>query len=96
MLRPMKQLTKAYTDIRKALVSLDRISVILNRKSEIHESVDQIEKSNFENKIEFKKVSFSYENEIEVLKDISLEVNKGEKVALVGGSGTGKTTLVNL
>jgi len=96
MLRPMKQLTKAYTDIRKALVSLDRISVILNRKSEIHESVDQIEKSNFENKIEFKNVSFSYENEIEVLKDISLEVNKGEKVALVGGSGTGKTTLVNL
>ena len=96
MLHPMKIITKAYAEIRKALVSLDRVSVILNRESEITESEDQIEKKTFNKRIEFKNVLFSYENHTEVLSDINLEVNKGEKVAIVGGSGTGKTTLVNL
>ena len=96
MLHPMKKITKAYTDIRKALVSLDRISVILNRQSEIIDSPSAIEKKSFENKIEFKNVSFSYNEQMEVLKNISFDVKKGEQVAIIGGSGSGKTTLVNL
>jgi subfamily B ATP-binding cassette protein MsbA len=96
MLHPMKKITKAYTDIRKALVSLDRISVILNRQSEIIDSPSAIEKKSFENKIEFKDVSFSYDEQMEVLKNISFDVKKGEQVAIIGGSGSGKTTLVNL
>ncbi len=96
MLHPMKKITKAYTDIRKALVSLDRISVILNRQSEIVDSPSAIEKKSFENKIEFKDVSFSYDEQMEVLKNISFDVKKGEQVAIIGGSGSGKTTLVNL
>ncbi|RLC50701.1 MAG: hypothetical protein DRI23_06545 [Candidatus Cloacimonadota bacterium] len=96
MLHPIKKITEAYADIRKAMVSLDRIYEILNRKSEIMTSVDQIEKNDFENKIELQKVCFSYEGGDEVLSDVSFEINKGEQVALVGGSGSGKTTLVNL
>ncbi|MCK4311211.1 MAG: ABC transporter ATP-binding protein [Candidatus Cloacimonetes bacterium] len=96
MLHPMKIITRAYAEIRKALVSLDRVSIILDRESEITESEDQIEKKTFNKRIEFKNVLFSYENHTEVLSAINLEVNKGEKVAIVGGSGTGKTTLVNL
>ena len=96
MLHPMKKITKAYTDIRKALVSLDRISVILNRQSEIIDSPSAIEKKSFESKIEFKNVSFSYDEQMEVLKNISFDVKKGEQVAIIGGSGSGKTTLVNL
>lgn len=96
MLHPIKKFTEAYADIRKALVSLDRVYVILNRGSEIMESKDQIAKSEFQDKIELKEVSFSYDDKQEVLSNVSFEINKGEQVALVGSSGSGKTTLVNL
>ena len=96
MLHPIKVLTKTYTDLKKALVSLDRIFVILNREPEIKEFSKNISKNSFENKIVLDNVCFSYEKGIKVLKDISFEIDKGEKVALVGSSGSGKTTLVNL
>ncbi len=96
MLHPMKAITKAYTNIRKALVSLDRISEILNRESEISESSSITEKKSFENTIEYKNVSFAYIGSVNVLNGINLKINKGEKIALVGGSGSGKTTMVNL
>ena len=96
MLHPMKALTKTYANIRKALVSLDRISEILNRESEITESSSQIKMKTFEKSIEYKNVCFSYNGSEEVLRDINLIINKGEKIALVGSSGSGKTTMVNL
>ncbi len=96
MLHPMKAITKAYANIRKALVSVERISEILNRKSEITESSSQIEMKTFEKSIEYKNVSFSYNGSEKVLKDINLTITKGEKIALVGSSGSGKTTMVNL
>jgi len=96
MLHPMKAITKAYANIRKAMVSVERISEILNRESEITESSSQIEMKTFKRLIEYKNVSFSY-NELEkVLKNINLTINKGEKIALIGSSGSGKTTMVNL
>jgi len=96
MMHPIKQITQAYADIKKALVSLDRIYEILNRKSEIMTSADQITKSDFKHKIALQNVSFSYEDGNEVLSSVSFDINKGEQVALVGGSGAGKTTIVNL
>ncbi len=96
MLHPIKVLTKTYTELKKALVSLDRIFVILNREPEIKESVKSIRKNSFDDKIVLENVFSRYDNKTEVLKDISFEINKGEKVALVGSSGSGKTTLVNL
>ena len=95
MLHPMKQLTKAYSNIRKAMVSLDRISKILNRTSEISEAEDAVEKKGLDKKIEIKNLSFAYEESL-VLKNINLTINKGEQIALVGSSGSGKSTLVNL
>jgi len=96
MLHPMKAITKAYANIRKAMVSVERISEILNRKSEITESSSQIEMKTFEKLVEYKNVNFSYNESEKVLKDINLTINKGEKIALVGSSGSGKTTMVNL
>lgn len=95
MLHPMKQLTKAYSNIRKAMVSLDRICEILDNDSEVKENKNAVAKSGFDKIIEIKNLTFAYEKE-DVLKEINLTINKGEQIAFVGSSGSGKTTLVNL
>lgn len=96
MLHPMKNLTKAYADIKRAQVSLDRIFYILEREADIVNFKNPISKHTFEKNIILKDVNFAYTKSADVLKNINLEINKGEKVAFVGGSGAGKTTLVNL
>lgn len=95
-MHPLRTLTKAYADIKKALVSLDRISYVLNLETEIKEADNPLEKKSFDNEISLNNVSFFYKKSKIVLKDISFKIKKGEKVALIGGSGAGKTTLVNL
>ena len=96
MLHPMKKITTAYTEIRKAMVSLDRISEILDRTSEIKEKSDAVVKQTFDDSIKFQDVSFSYDDHKKVLRSVSFEIKKGEKVAFIGSSGSGKTTCVNL
>lgn len=95
-MHPIKTLTKAYADIKKALVSLDRISYIINLETEIKEAENPVGKKTFEHSISISNVSFCYKQEFCVLRDINFDINKGEKVAIVGESGSGKTTLVNL
>jgi subfamily B ATP-binding cassette protein MsbA len=96
MQHPIKELTKAYADIKKARVSLDRILMVLNQPSELKNSEHPQPKKSFDRHIVLKNVSFSYNRESQVLDNISLEIHKGEKVAFVGSSGSGKTTLINL
>lgn len=96
ILHPLKTITKAYADIKKAMVSLDRISEVVNEKNDIIECQNPIPKSGFNSDIKLKNVSFEYLPEMKVLKNISLKISKGEQVALVGRSGSGKTTLINL
>ncbi|MFO7888801.1 MAG: ABC transporter ATP-binding protein [bacterium] len=96
MLHPIKTLTKAYADIRKAQVSLDRIYYVLNLETGIKNPVDPVTKKTFTTDIRFKDVNFGYNSDIDVLRNINLEIKKGEKIAFVGSSGAGKTTLVNL
>jgi len=96
MLHPIKQMTKIYANVRKALVSVDRIYEILDEHNMITDNPDAKEKKSFENEIKFKNISFSYNDEKIVLQDINLTVKKGEKIALVGSSGSGKTTITNL
>jgi len=95
ILHPMKELTKYYTEIRIALVSLTRVFDILNLEPAIKESRMAVSKNNFESSIKIENLSFCYESK-KVLKNVNLEINKGEKIAIVGVSGGGKTTLVNL
>ena len=95
MLHPIKTITKAYADIKKASASLERISFIMEKTPAIESPPNPIHKDEFKNKIVYKNVYFGYDKE-HVLEDINFEIGKGEKVAIVGGSGAGKTTLVNL
>ncbi len=96
LLHPMKNLTQIYADIKKALVSLSRVFFVLNREVTIKDAPDAIGKDDFSSEIEFDRVSFAYKEDRPVLKDLSLKVRKGEKLAIVGASGGGKTTLANL
>lgn len=96
ILHPIKNITKAYIEIKKAMVSLDRIYEVLDTVPEISESPDAVSISEFEDSIKISNLNFSYNNDGKVLSDINIEIKKGEQVALVGSSGSGKTTLVNL
>lgn len=96
LLHPAKNITKKYADIKKGLVSLDRVYEILDQPITITEKPNPIRIEDFNDKIVFENVNFAYEENKKVLNDINLTVRKGEKVALVGSSGSGKSTLVNL
>jgi len=96
MMRPLKQLANDIASIRRAMVSIDRVSEILELKSEIEEKKDSIIKTEFTNRIEFQKVDFEYIKDIPVLTDCNLTILRGQRIALVGASGSGKTTIANL
>lgn len=96
MLHPLKALTNSLTDVKKAMVSVDRVVEILDLHSEIQEDENAIDKEHFLDKIEFKNVSFAYNKDNEIIKNVSFDICKGEKVAFIGASGSGKTTIANL
>ena len=96
VLAPLKEFSKASYNIPKGLASMERVDKIMNAENDIKEPAVPAELKGFNDRIEFKGVSFSYEEGKEILRDISLEVPKGKTVALVGQSGSGKSTLVDL
>ena len=96
IINPLKEFSKAFYNIPLVLASMDRIDMILKAESHIKDPVNPLPLDNFEDKLSFKNVSFSYVEGRPVLKHINLEVAKGKTVALVGQSGSGKSTLVDL
>ena len=96
VINPVKDLAKATYSVPKGLASMERIDRILSAKNTIEEAPDAKEISSFEGSIEFKGVGFSYEEGRQILSDINLSIPKGKKIALVGASGGGKSTLVDL
>jgi subfamily B ATP-binding cassette protein MsbA len=92
---PMRGLSKVNLLIQEGIVAARRVFDILDLKPEVTETPDAQVLPSFNREIEYRNVSFRYVDEM-VLKGISFTVKRGEKVALVGSSGAGKTTLVNL
>lgn len=95
ILNPLKDFSKATYNIPKGLASMERIDKILNSQNPIKESPNPVHIKSFEHSIEFRDVSFKY-SEKWVLRHINLQIEKGKTVALVGQSGGGKSTLVDL
>jgi len=95
ILTPAKSISKASYNIKRGNAAAERILEILEQENPIVSKADAIEKNTFESEISIKNINFKYEDEI-VLKNFSLEVKKGETVALVGQSGSGKSTIANL
>ena len=96
IINPAKNLTNAYYSIQKGMAAMDRIDVILNAESSIQEPVHPQKLTQFNNQIEHKDVEFSYNESKKVLKRINLTIPKGKTIALVGQSGSGKSTFVDL
>lgn len=95
ILTPAKAISKASYRVKNGIAAADRVFEVLFHKDTMPDNQNAIDASGFEIKIELKNVSFKYENEY-VLKDFSMTVKKGQSVALVGQSGSGKSTIANL
>lgn len=97
VINPLKEFSKAFYNVPQGLASMDRIDMILQADNHITDPAQPRELKSFEQGIEFRNVSFRYNNsETLVLHGINLRVPKGKTVALVGQSGSGKSTLVDL
>jgi len=95
IIQPLKNLSSASYNIRKGAASVERIEHLINEDVVIKEIPNPKILESFQDCIEFKNVSFSYEDKM-ILEDINLKIEKGKTVALVGSSGAGKSTLVDL
>ena len=95
ILTPAKSLSRATYKVKKATAAAERIFDVIDNNTIIPESKNPQELNSFENGINIKNMSFSYENDT-VINRISLKIPKGSSVALVGQSGSGKSTIANL
>lgn len=94
--KPVKSLGNTLTNLQATFVALGRVFELFELSPHIDSRNDALIMKNLASSIEFEKVCFEYEENTPVLKDFSLKVNKGETIALVGNSGGGKSTTVNL
>jgi ATP-binding cassette subfamily B protein/subfamily B ATP-binding cassette protein MsbA len=96
VINPIKDFSKAGYAIPKGLASLERVDKILLAENNIKDPDNPVEISALTKEIKYEGVSFSYEDDREVLHDINLTIPRGKTIALVGQSGSGKSTLVDL
>lgn len=95
LIRPVQGIATAHSNINKGLAAKDRVDEILNTHNAIMEQKDALPVTEFNSEIRFENVTFRYETE-DVLKNISFTIPKGKTVALVGQSGSGKSTIADL
>ena len=93
---PVLMLTMQYTEVQRAMASGSRIFELLDVEPDIKDEPDAIELPVISGQVSFNELSFSYDPEIEVLHGINLTINPGEMVAIVGRTGAGKSSLMNL
>jgi ATP-binding cassette subfamily B protein len=95
-INPLRQLANMYNSIQAALAGAERVFEILDSQPELEDSPDAIPLDEIKGDVVFDRVEFEYVDGVPVIADMSLEVTAGQTVALVGPTGAGKTTLINL
>lgn len=92
--RPLNEIASLYGQFQTAIASAERVFIVFDMEEENHSGVETMEEK--QGNIQFSNVNFSYANGKQVLFDFNLDIHSGEKIALVGHTGSGKTTVVNL
>ena len=95
LFNPLRQIADKFNEMQMGMISANRVFEILDTKDQIQD-IGTIEAPTFKGNIEFKKVYFGYIENEEVIKGIDLKVNAGETIAVVGATGAGKSTIINL
>src|SRR5260370_4602163 len=96
MHKPMRELTKMTDSVSKAIVGYERIQEVLEIEAKVKDSPRAKRAPRFKGKIEFEHVTFAYDEQPPVLKDVSFTIEAGQVAAIVRPSGTGKTTIISL
>jgi ATP-binding cassette subfamily B multidrug efflux pump len=94
--RPLNQLANLYNTIQSALAGAERVFEVIDEESELLDDLNALSLERVEGKVRFDDVCFGYERDVPVLKNVSLHAKRGDTIALVGPTGAGKTTIVNL
>ncbi len=94
--QPIREFSQKYTIVQSAMASAERIFQLLEEKDYIPQVIDPVNIEGIRGHIEFRNVEFSYETGRPVLKNISMEVKPGHTLAIIGATGSGKTTIINL
>jgi ATP-binding cassette, subfamily B, bacterial len=93
---PLRTITKQFTNLQSAFVGLERVYSLIDKERDVEESPNARKTNKIEGSIKFENVSFEYNKGTPVLEDISFEIKPGQQVGIMGSTGSGKTTLVNL
>jgi ATP-binding cassette, subfamily B, multidrug efflux pump len=95
LFNPLRQIADKFNEMQMGMIAANRVFDILDTEEEVQQN-GTVTAKNFEGKIRFEKVRFSYIKNEEVLKGINLNVKSGETIAIVGATGAGKSTIINL
>ncbi|HOA80673.1 MAG TPA: ABC transporter ATP-binding protein [Defluviitaleaceae bacterium] len=94
--RPINELANQFNMLQTAIAGAERVFEIMDEKPEKEDEEDAIKLSKISGKVDFENVDFSYDEKTPVLKNVNLHINPGETITLVGPTGAGKTTIINL
>ncbi|MBL7128355.1 MAG: ABC transporter ATP-binding protein [Ignavibacteria bacterium] len=94
--RPLRALSEKYNILQSAMASSERIFHLLDTKTLINDPQEPLTIDNVKGRIDFKNVWFAYNHDDYVLRNVSFKIKEGEKVAFVGATGAGKSTIINL